>query len=144
MKEEFYKLAQQHGTPLFVIDHKKIRENYRTFKKHLPRVQAYYAVKANPNKKILTLLQGEVDGVDISSGGEMQYSLQSGFKAENMSFAGPGKNKEELKKALKENIGSISIESMQELKRVQNLAAELKVQAQVSLPLLQLHLLMAG
>ncbi len=39
MKEESLKLAQEHGTPLFIIDHEAIRENYRTFKKHLPRVR---------------------------------------------------------------------------------------------------------
>ncbi|MFZ2146438.1 MAG: hypothetical protein WAV28_04385 [Sedimentisphaerales bacterium] len=49
MKKELVKLAQKHGTPLFIIDHNKIRQNYRVFKKNLPRVQAYYAVKANSN-----------------------------------------------------------------------------------------------
>jgi len=43
------KLAETHGTPLFVIDHDELRSNYATFKKYLPRVQAYYAVKANPD-----------------------------------------------------------------------------------------------
>ncbi len=47
------KLAKKHGTPLFVIDHEKIRKNYREFKEHLPRVQPYYAVKANPNPAIV-------------------------------------------------------------------------------------------
>ncbi|HQG13656.1 MAG TPA: type III PLP-dependent enzyme, partial [bacterium] len=49
MKENLQKLADEHGTPLFIIDHEKIRQSYRNFKKHLPRVQAYYAVKANSN-----------------------------------------------------------------------------------------------
>ncbi len=40
------KLAVKHGTPLFVIDHAELRANYAMFKKYLPRVQAYYAVKA--------------------------------------------------------------------------------------------------
>ena len=44
MKEILINLANEHGTPLFVIDHAKIRENYKEFKKHLPRVQAYFAV----------------------------------------------------------------------------------------------------
>jgi len=39
-------LAKKHGTPLLVVDHDVLRQNYATFKKHLPRVQAYYAVKA--------------------------------------------------------------------------------------------------
>ena len=38
------KLAKKHGTPLFVVDHNILRRNYATFKKYLPRVQAYYAV----------------------------------------------------------------------------------------------------
>jgi ornithine decarboxylase len=39
-------LAKRHGTPLLVVDHDVLRQNYATFRKHLPRVQAYYAVKA--------------------------------------------------------------------------------------------------
>jgi ornithine decarboxylase len=39
-------LAKKHGTPLLVVDHDVLRQNYATFRKHLPRVQAYYAVKA--------------------------------------------------------------------------------------------------
>src|SRR5512142_2763400 len=50
------KLAEKHGTPIFVIDHEKIRENYREFEEHLPRVQAYYAVKANSNPEIIKTL----------------------------------------------------------------------------------------
>ena len=40
-------LAKTHGTPLVVVDHKALRENYAQFRKYLPRVQVYYAVKAN-------------------------------------------------------------------------------------------------
>ena len=39
-------LAKKHGTPLLVVDHDVLRQNYATFKKYLPRIQAYYAVKA--------------------------------------------------------------------------------------------------
>ena len=39
-------LAKKHGTPILVVDHDELRRNYATFRKHLPRVQAYYAVKA--------------------------------------------------------------------------------------------------
>ena len=67
MKEEALHLAQQHGTPLFIIDHDRIRENYRTFKKHLPRVQAYYAVKANSNQEIVKTLFDEGASFDVAS-----------------------------------------------------------------------------
>ena len=48
-KELLQKLAREQGTPIFVIDHEKIRSNYREFKKVLPKIQVYYAVKANSN-----------------------------------------------------------------------------------------------
>jgi ornithine decarboxylase len=67
MKEELLNLAQQHGTPLFIIDHDTIRENYRTFKRHLPRVQAYYAVKANSNQEIIRTLFAEGASFDVAS-----------------------------------------------------------------------------
>jgi len=67
MKEELLKLARQHGTPLLIVDHEKIRENYRTFKKHLPHVQAYYAVKANSNQEIIRTLFDEGASFDVAS-----------------------------------------------------------------------------
>ena len=52
-------LAKEHGTPLFVVDHDILRENYRRFRRLLPDVQAYYAVKANPDPAIVkTLYEG--------------------------------------------------------------------------------------
>src|SRR5215510_2360071 len=47
------RLAKMHGTPLVVVDHKVLRENYAQFRKHLPRVQVYYAVKANSGPAIV-------------------------------------------------------------------------------------------
>ena len=60
-------LAEQHGTPLFAVDHREIRRNYATFKKHLPRVQAYYAVKANPDPGIVRTLFKAGASFDVAS-----------------------------------------------------------------------------
>jgi len=61
------KLAEEHGTPLFVVDHEELRRNYATFKKYLPRVQAYYAVKANPNPAIVKTLFDAGASFDVAS-----------------------------------------------------------------------------
>ena len=66
------KLAKQHGTPLFVIDHDALRKAYRLFRKHLPRVQAYYAVKANPDAEIVRTLYKEGASFDVASMPEFQ------------------------------------------------------------------------
>ncbi len=60
-------LAREHGTPLFVIDHDVLRKNYAEFKKRLPRVQAYYAVKANSNPAIVRTLYEAGASFDVAS-----------------------------------------------------------------------------
>ena len=67
MKKELLDLVKEHGTPLFILDHAKIRENYRTFRKHLPRVQCYYAVKANSNQEIVKTLFEMGASFDVAS-----------------------------------------------------------------------------
>jgi ornithine decarboxylase len=61
------KLAAKHGTPLFVVDHDQLRKNYAQFKKYLPRVQAYYAVKANPLPEIVKTLYEAGASFDVAS-----------------------------------------------------------------------------
>jgi ornithine decarboxylase len=60
-------LAREHGTPIFVIDHEKIRENYREFREHMPEVQVYFAVKANSNKEIVKTLFDMGCSFDVAS-----------------------------------------------------------------------------
>jgi len=60
-------LARQHGTPLVVIDHETLRENYASFRRHLPKVQAYYAVKANPAPEIVRTLYRAGASFDVAS-----------------------------------------------------------------------------
>jgi len=88
MKENLLKLAERHGTPLFIIDHDKIRANYRTFKKHLPRVQAYYAVKANSNQEIIKTLFSEGASFDVASYNEFMqiYNQIKSFDRKDKSF----------------------------------------------------------
>jgi ornithine decarboxylase len=60
-------LAQQHGTPLIVVDHDVLRRNYREFRSCLPRVQPYYAVKANPDPPIIRTFFGLGSSFDVAS-----------------------------------------------------------------------------
>ncbi len=60
-------LAAKHGTPIFVIDHEKLRENYREFKRHMPDVQVYFAVKANSNAQIVKTLYDIGCSFDVAS-----------------------------------------------------------------------------
>jgi len=64
---QLQELAKTHGTPLFIIDHDELRSNYDIFINNLPRVQAYYAVKANPDPVIVKTLFEAGASFDVSS-----------------------------------------------------------------------------
>jgi len=66
-KTEMLALADEHGTPLLIIDHEVIRRNYRRFRRLLPRVQCYYAVKANSAPEIIKTLFDEGASFDVAS-----------------------------------------------------------------------------
>jgi ornithine decarboxylase len=66
-KSVLKELAEEHGTPLFIVDHDELRRNYAEFKKRLPRIQAYYAVKANPDPAIVRTLYQEGASFDVAS-----------------------------------------------------------------------------
>ena len=72
MLKKLQKLAAKHGTPLFIVDHNQLRKNYAKFRKHLPRVQAYYAVKANPDPAIIRTLFKAGASFDVASIAEFQ------------------------------------------------------------------------
>jgi ornithine decarboxylase len=61
------KLAKEHGTPLFIIDHAQLRHNLAEFKRWLPRVQPYYAVKANAHPAIVKTLYEAGASFDVAS-----------------------------------------------------------------------------
>jgi ornithine decarboxylase len=75
-RKQLKELAGEHGTPLFVIDHDQLRKNYASFRKHLPRVQAYYAVKANSNDAIVKTLYDEGCSFDVASMPEFRVVYQ--------------------------------------------------------------------
>ena len=66
-KKDLQALARRHGTPIVVIDHDAIRKNYASFRRRLPKVQAYYAVKANPAPEIVRTLYKAGASFDVAS-----------------------------------------------------------------------------
>jgi ornithine decarboxylase len=66
-RSELARIARKHGTPVVVIDHEEVRRNYASFKRHLPKVQAYYAVKANPAPEIVRTLYRKGASFDVAS-----------------------------------------------------------------------------
>ncbi|MFA6257753.1 MAG: type III PLP-dependent enzyme [Candidatus Paceibacterota bacterium] len=66
-KKQLQELAAKHGTPLLVVDHEKLRQNYLEFKEKLPTVQAYFAVKANSDPDIIKTMYDMGASFDVAS-----------------------------------------------------------------------------
>jgi len=93
----------------------------------------HYALKANFNDKVLAAIQAQGFGADCVSGNEVQKSIDSGFPADQITFAGVGKSDKEITMALKHQIFAFNVESIEELQVIDELAASLGERANVSL-----------
>jgi len=120
-------LAGEFGTPLYVYSAATILDHYRRLDAAMAGVdhEIAYAVKANSNLSVLRLLAGEGAGFDIVSGGELFRVLKAGGDPGRCTFAGVGKTREEIARALDAGIHSFNVESEAELRRIDETAAEM-------------------
>jgi diaminopimelate decarboxylase len=130
-------LAKEFGTPLYIYSKNQILKNYREINQPLVNSKLdfinCYAIKANSNPEILKLLAEEGAGAEIASGGELYLALKFGYLRNKITFTGVGKTDEEIEYALKENIFNFTVESMQEVKVISEIAHSLGVIARVSI-----------
>src|SRR3989442_13477599 len=130
-RNDLQALAKEHGTPLVVIDHDEIRRNYAQFKKHLPKVQVYYAVKANPAPEIIRTLYQEGASFDVASLPEFMLVYdnirhlppkeQQDFIWDKIIYANPTKPKETLQ-ALNQYKPLVTYDNLAELKKIKQYA----------------------
>lgn len=83
----------------------------------------HYAIKANANPRILSILAKNGLGADCVSGGEIQAALRAGFPADKIVYAGVGKADWEINLGLDNNIFCFNVESIAELRIIDELAA---------------------
>jgi ornithine decarboxylase len=120
-------LAKKHGTPIVVIDHDVIRRNYASFRKYFPKVQAYYAVKANPAPEIIETLYKAGASFDVASLPEfllvhrliehLPDKERQDFIWDKIIYANPIKPKETLK-ALDQYKPLITYDNHEELRKI--------------------------
>jgi len=132
--ERFEMLAREYGTPLYLYDADDLCARIQAVREAFDgQAQIYYAVKANPNLALLRALLDVADGLDISSGGELDQAQLAGYDPASLSFAGPAKNRAELTAAIVNGVGCVSIESVRELDECVQIARELRTRANVSI-----------
>ena len=116
-------LVRDHGSPLYVYDLDVVTDRVAMLRAALPdAVEVAYAVKANPSPAILRRLAGLGIGADIASAGELAAVTRAGFDMRRVIFTGPGKTDAELAAAVRSGVRAITIESLEELDVLLDLA----------------------
>ena len=121
-------------TPCYVYDLDGIFQTAEALRAALPEPHLIaYAMKANSSGTIIRGLAARGLGADCVSAGELQLALACGINPKNIVFSGVGKTDEELSYALNTGIKGIHVESIEELERLESIAAQLQLTANVAL-----------
>ena len=128
-------IAAQHGTPVYIYSRATLERHWHAFNDAIgehPHLVCY-AVKANSNIGVLSVLAKLGSGFDIVSAGELARVIEAGGDASKVVFSGVGKKHDEIRYALEQGIMCFNVESEPELHRINEVAGEVGVKAPISL-----------
>jgi diaminopimelate decarboxylase len=117
------KIAEEFGTPIYVINEQMIRERYKKLKEMLnseyKKNRIYFAVKANSNLSVLKILNSEGSYFDCSSAGEIYTCFKAGISSEKIIYTGNMFTNSDFEFAVKNDV-LINLDSISQLNRLVN------------------------
>jgi diaminopimelate decarboxylase len=133
---EVSRLLKDHGSPLFVISERQIRENYhlalKAFSTRYPKVQFAWSYKTNYLDAVCSVYHQEGSWAEVVSGFEYDKALSNGVDSRFIIFNGPDKTQEELTKAITFD-SLIHIDHLEELYAIIQLAGRLNKRPRVAI-----------
>ena len=128
-------IAEVVGTPFYVYSTATLERHYRLFKDALEGIDntVCYAMKANSNQAVLTLLAGLGAGMDVVSGGEYARAIAAGCPPEKIVFSGVGKTRDEMEMALRGGVRQFNVESEPEMRALSQVAGDLGLTAPITI-----------
>ncbi|MBP2639237.1 MAG: ldc [Firmicutes bacterium] len=113
-------IAKTYGTPTLVLSLEQIARNYSFLTEHMPGVKLYYAVKSNPDERIVRTLAGLGSCFDVASDGEILMLSDMGIEPERIVYANPIKTSGGLEIARQKGIHSFTFDSESEIGKIAN------------------------
>jgi ornithine decarboxylase len=124
-------LIKLHGTPLMVIEKARLIEEYKTFRRLLPRVRLFYAMKANPHPDIIKTFAECGGSFDCASEGEMRLCVAQGVAPDRIIFANTIKRPSAMEYARKNKINLVTFDNEPELYKIAEHAPGCRVLARL-------------
>ena len=125
---------QKYTRPFLILDNAIVREKARRFRAAMPRVRPHYAVKANPDRRVLKTLLQEGCSFEIASTAELDMLLALGVNAAEVFFSNPMKSRQAIAYAAAKGIEWFVVDSIDELRRVHELKADAKMYLRIATP----------
>src|SRR5436190_7101181 len=110
--------SQKYTRPFLIVDTAIVREKARRFRAGMPRVRPHYAVKANPDRRVLKVLAQEGCGFEIASTAELDLLVSLGVNPAEVFFSNPMKSRESIAYAAAKGVEWYVTDSLDELRRV--------------------------
>ncbi|ERB51832.1 hypothetical protein N806_11625 [Rhodococcus sp. P27] len=111
-------IADQYGTPTYVVDEADVRHRCRTYREIFPDSEIVYAGKALMIRAMATWVSDEGLGVDVCSAGELAVALAAGVDPHRIILHGNAKSVSELRAAVNAGVGRIVLDSPSEAVRL--------------------------
>lgn len=108
-------IADQYGTPTYVLDETEVRRRCRVYRKHFPDAEIIYAAKALLTKSVASWVTQEGLSIDVCSAGELAVVLAAGVDPERIVLHGSGKPFAELEAAVTAGVGRVVVDSLTEI-----------------------------
>lgn len=121
------RMLKKHSSPLMLIQADILEKQYRAFRKALPEVAPYYAIKANPYPGIIKKFVELGAGFDVASANEMNSVLELGASPEKIIFANTIKSNEDIKAAYKKKVKMMTFDNEPELYKIAKYSPGAKV-----------------
>lgn len=127
-------LKKGYQRPFLLVDSNIVRQKARRFKTAMPRVHPHYAVKANPDYRVLKTLIEEGVGFEIASIAELDLLLELGVSAAEIFYSNPMKSRAYLEYAATKGVEWYVIDSVEELRKIVSVKSDAKMYLRIDTP----------
>ena len=125
---------QKYTRPFLILDNAIVRDKARRFRTAMPRVRPHYAVKANPDRRVLKTLMHEGCSFEIASTAELDLLLSIGADASEVFYSNPMKSRQAIGYAAAKGVQWYVVDSVDELRRVHEIKADARMYLRVATP----------
>jgi ornithine decarboxylase len=125
---------QKYNRPFLIVDTAIVRGKVRRFRAAMPRVRPHYAVKANPDRRVLKVLAQEGAGFEIASTAELDLLAGLGVPAAEVFYSNPVKSRDSIAYAAAKGVEWFVVDSLDELRRVHEIKPDARLYLRIATP----------